>query len=335
MCLYPRRVYLSRFKRTVTVPCGKCIDCARIQQRNLSIRLNEEFNSDSTKIAFFSTFTYSDDNVPFSTYENNNGDEVTSMVLNRRDFQLFLKRLRKYFSDHNFPSFRVFYCGEYGPKTFRPHYHAIFFFSCDFSVYRFRLLLNRFWRFGYTLSKECDKGTSMYVGKYLNASNYDERFNGMPRCFKPFKQSPKHLGFSFLTQNRIDYYVELFKESRYKDIVYTLSTKSGIYRFPLPSPFFKAIFSKDQQDMYFNYNFERYQSKIKSRNEAIKSASIRDRDEYLGFFQGDGYEGEALQYYTRTGTNVQRIFLSEMNEKSNLFYKSSKWLDSNIKKAVI
>ena len=44
------------------------------------------------------------------------------MSLNKREFQLFMKRLRKRFSN-----VRYFMCGEYGDLFKRPHYHAILF----------------------------------------------------------------------------------------------------------------------------------------------------------------------------------------------------------------
>nr|UQB76404.1 replication associated protein [Flumine microvirus 13] len=46
--------------------------------------------------------------------------EVTSLRIS--DVQLWLKRLRK-----RCGSLRVFYCGEYGDTTQRPHYHAVLF----------------------------------------------------------------------------------------------------------------------------------------------------------------------------------------------------------------
>lgn len=50
------------------------------------------------------------------------------MTLNKRDVQLFFKRLRKYHAKQNNRSRVKYYlCGEYGGRTKRPHYHAIIF----------------------------------------------------------------------------------------------------------------------------------------------------------------------------------------------------------------
>jgi len=60
----------------------------------------------------FITLTYNDEHLPaFNT-------------LIKRDFQLFMKRLRK---AHPEKKIRFYHCGEYGDNFGRPHYHAILF----------------------------------------------------------------------------------------------------------------------------------------------------------------------------------------------------------------
>lgn len=50
------------------------------------------------------------------------------MTLNKKDVQLFFKRLRKLNEKKNNPLKISYYlCGEYGGKTCRPHYHIILF----------------------------------------------------------------------------------------------------------------------------------------------------------------------------------------------------------------
>lgn len=60
----------------------------------------------------FLTLTYDDDHLP------------KDRGLDKRHFQLFMKRLRKFVSPKKI---RFFHCGEYGEKTRRPHYHALIF----------------------------------------------------------------------------------------------------------------------------------------------------------------------------------------------------------------
>lgn len=60
----------------------------------------------------FLTLTYSDEHLPAHD------------SLDLRDWQLFMKRLKK---RHGGRQIRFFHCGEYGETTHRPHYHAILF----------------------------------------------------------------------------------------------------------------------------------------------------------------------------------------------------------------
>lgn len=64
------------------------------------------------------------------TYNNSN----TFAIVLRKDIQDFLKRLRTLLDrldgyDNRDKSFRYFICSEYGPETFRPHYHGTLHFN--------------------------------------------------------------------------------------------------------------------------------------------------------------------------------------------------------------
>lgn len=106
-------------------------------------------------------------------------------VLSKRDVQLFLKRLRKYVYKNTRERLRYFIVGEYGPKTYRPHYHLLLFFSSDktyellfpkpkeaFPTYKeWSDSLHSFpcWDYG-----RCDtqlaRDAASYVSSYLNSS---------------------------------------------------------------------------------------------------------------------------------------------------------------------
>ena len=78
-----------------------------------SFRLKEEMRY--AKSAKFITLTYNEEMCPRS--------EEGLMALNKRDLQLFIKRIRK----TNDGKIRYYGIGEYGTKTARPHYHLIIF----------------------------------------------------------------------------------------------------------------------------------------------------------------------------------------------------------------
>lgn len=100
--------------KKLQLPCGKCIGCRLEKSRQWAMRCLDE--SKMHKNNCFITLTYNDDHL----------DSTGS--LNKRDFVLFMKRLRKKYGS----GIRFFHCGEYGEKGLRPHHHACIF-GFDFS----------------------------------------------------------------------------------------------------------------------------------------------------------------------------------------------------------
>lgn len=110
-------------KECIQIPCGKCIGCRLSYARQWADRCMLELQYHDS--AYFVTLTYNDEHVPRSAYgDPETGEAQPVLTLNRRDVQLFLKRLRRACPDD---SIRYFGCAEYGPNTFRPHYHLIIF----------------------------------------------------------------------------------------------------------------------------------------------------------------------------------------------------------------
>jgi len=110
----PRPNGRGSFDRIV-VPCGKCPVCDSNRREEWSIRLLEEYKV--SKGAIFVTLTYNEENVPYGL------NDVQTLV--KTDFQNFIKRIRKKSNG----KIRYYAIGEYGTKTYRPHYHAIIFNS--------------------------------------------------------------------------------------------------------------------------------------------------------------------------------------------------------------
>lgn len=111
----------------------------------------------------FVTLTYDEDHCP------------EDYSLRKRDFQLFMKKLRKEIAPKRV---RFFHCGEYGEEGLRPHYHALLF-GFDFPDRVFYQLsasgsrlytsetLSRIWGMG-----RCDVGdvtfeSAAYVARYV------------------------------------------------------------------------------------------------------------------------------------------------------------------------
>lgn len=95
---------LSYICEGLPVPCGRCVECKKSLQVHWTGRCIAEM--ETCKNAYFLTLTMDDAHVH---------------PVNKRDVQLFMKRLRKYIKC------RYLFVGELGELSNRPHYHAIIF----------------------------------------------------------------------------------------------------------------------------------------------------------------------------------------------------------------
>lgn len=117
---------------SIPVPCGQCLGCKLDYSRSWADRMTLEY--DHTGKAVFLTLTYNDEHLkdPDGVLCSESLD-FEHASLNKRDIQLFMKRLRekfpRLFPAEGYPKAGLrFYCvGEYGPKGHRPHYHLIIF----------------------------------------------------------------------------------------------------------------------------------------------------------------------------------------------------------------
>lgn len=136
--------------------------------------------------------------------------------LNRLDVRLWLKKSRiQYKRDFGkaLPDFTYAFCGEYGAKGSRPHYHMLVFglekAELDYLTSRWEFA------FGYTLSKEVPivnpDGTdarmivSRYVGKYISKGKFDLDSVRAGDCEKGRLCNSIRLGSRF-TDEEVSYY---------------------------------------------------------------------------------------------------------------------------------
>lgn len=137
-----------------TVGCGKCINCLKKTSLEWMFRLQvENSHKAKNKTAHFVTFTYDEWNVPRAP--------SGTLTLNKRDMQLFYKRLRKEVKKTWDHKIKYFYCGEYGGQTKRPHYHAIIFNVPDNLDYQ------KIWSLGNVLPMEVNDSTIAYTTNYM------------------------------------------------------------------------------------------------------------------------------------------------------------------------
>jgi hypothetical protein len=91
--------------------------------------------------------------------------------VNYRGYQLFAKRFRKYLFTKigSYEKISSYVVSEYSPKTFRPHFHILFFFDSDEVAENIRQAVFQSWRFGRVDTQLARDSAGSYVSGYLNS----------------------------------------------------------------------------------------------------------------------------------------------------------------------
>lgn len=181
------------------IPCGQCIGCRLDRAREWSVRCLHEAKLHENNS--FITLTYNDENIP----------EGGTLVY--RDFQLFMKRLRKQVGP-----VRFFMCGEYGEETWRPHYHAILFgyqfpdllywgkSPAGYNIYRSDVL-ESLWTLGNSLVGAVSRESAGYVARYclkkVTGDLAEEHYKGREPEFARMSLKPG-LGADFFLKYQSD-----------------------------------------------------------------------------------------------------------------------------------
>lgn len=141
--------------------CGQCIGCRLEKSRQWAVRCVHEAQLYEQNC--YVTLTYDDEHLP----ENNS--------LQYRDFQLFMKRLRKRYADK---TIRFYMAGEYGEENRRPHFHAALF-NHDFHDKQHHRItsqkhtlytsptLDQLWSNGYSSIGALTFQSAAYIARYI------------------------------------------------------------------------------------------------------------------------------------------------------------------------
>lgn len=165
-CLHPHVIRNKYTGELVSVPCGKCNICLNRARALWVSRLREE--STCHTYTMFLTLTYDDAHLPkvdlstlspesFSdTFEQSYNDSLDFIsyhnncipVVSIKDIQNFFKRLRSkiVYNHGKNKNIRYFCCSEYGPTTFRPHYHLLLWFDAPELVSTIKKYIYESWK---------------------------------------------------------------------------------------------------------------------------------------------------------------------------------------------
>jgi hypothetical protein len=232
----------------VPINCGKCPPCLKRRVDSWVFRLLQE-DRDSCS-GHFVTLTYDPVHLPRS---NNN-----LPTLDKRDLQLFFKRLRKI---TGYGKIRYYAIGEYGTLFRRPHYHAIIF-GCPTPV-----------SYGFAWSPHRDPIGSIDVGSVSGDSiaycaGYLNKGKTVP-CHsrddrqREFSVMSNGLGAGYLSDNIIRYH------KSHLDRLYVVHP--GGRRVAMPKYYRDKIFTEDEkakQREFVLHAMEKRECELKARAES-------------------------------------------------------------------
>ena len=220
------------------VPCGKCINCKSRRASTWSSRLMKEYERSQT--GYFITLTYDTNYVPIT--------DKGFMSLDKRHLQTFFKRLRLWHTDSSLKYYAV---GEYGGKTFRPHYHIILFnANIEFIEKSWSDCVNKkkaiFRKLGAVHYGTLTDASVGYTLKYISKAKRIPLHQNDDRI-PEFSLMSKGIGLNYLTPKQIQWHLEKPSERMY------IPMKDG-KKAPLPRYYKERIYSpemKEQAAMYW------------------------------------------------------------------------------------
>lgn len=188
----------------IELPCSSCIGCKLERSRNMADRCMLE--ADMHDVNCFVTLTFDPKHLPLNR------------SLDHRLFQLFMKRLRKWYGK----PLKFYMCGEYGGRLGRPHYHALLF-GVNFDDKLLATIRNgnklytsnalqKLWPYGFSSIGDVTYKSASYVTRYVlkkqsikNHDHYVDKHTG--ECLKPeYTRCSNGIGKAWLNKYFSDVY---------------------------------------------------------------------------------------------------------------------------------
>lgn len=222
-CDSPYHMRPNGYADYIPLPCGKCPPCKERRTFEWAFRLSVE--AQHSVASHFITLTYDDENI-IRTPNN-------FKTLCKKDVQKFLKRLRYYIDDEY--KIRYYLVGEYGSRTFRPHYHAIITNLRNEHLKYIDLA----WQKGSIHIGEVNTKTIAYTLKYMDKHAVIP-MHGRDDRLKEFSIKSQGIGTSYLTKKNIDWHRRDIENNTY------VITPEG-FRVSLPKYFRDKIYTDSER----------------------------------------------------------------------------------------
>lgn len=268
------------------VPCGKCIGCILDKANDWATRCYCETKGWTNNC--FITLTYNDKNLP----ENEQ--------LRKKDLQDFWKRLRYHYQGKETwvnpqngrieNPIRYFACGEYGPKTKRPHYHACVFNwkPSDLKFYKENHQgdklytskeLTKIWGKGFVIVGNLTYQSACYVARYVSKKIFKQK-----ELYKIANFTKEYTTCSTNGGIGLKYWKENIKKiTNNKGIFIKIKDKVKNKRIP---KYFIRKWKESGDTEYDLYVYETCESGIQNWNKILSKTTLNE-SEYLKMMENN------------------------------------------------
>lgn len=241
-CEHPKKI-ITKDGRVMVVSCGHCLSCivqkahaksnVCAQQEKLSkytFFVTLTYNPQNIPCAY--PVYLIDDAQPsrkqyIELYDEETGELLGSCyyphkkckaIINRTDdkklhyarytdLQKFIKRLRRRIEtskkSYNNEKIKYYAVSEYGPKTYRPHFHILLYFDCPELSQDLAALVRSCWTYGYSYTTLSQGHVTSYVASYVNS------YVALPSILQTSSTQPKSSHSSCLA---LPFFTKEFKE---------------------------------------------------------------------------------------------------------------------------
>lgn len=291
MCFFPMYNKIpygdDRSKCLEFFECGHCPECLRKRSNRLALR--DFFECKDHAYNCMVCLTY--DTAVYDKTGRKIGEKLppSDLRVNKRDVQLFIKRLRKHFSGQKI-KYRA--SAEYGPHTGRPHYHVLLF-GVRFSDYR--------------VYKKSKRGNQIYTSPTLTKlwshgiATIDNLSLNMASSFYASKYTAKD-------QRKTDTFMLCSQGIGLSSMITEFNGKSywaANKEFPIPREVWQRILSAryDKLSHEFDYRY-------KNRCDCTRAEFERNRHQRARYrrLRDDDYQYQQyLAYWRKKGENFDIV----------------------------
>lgn len=282
-CLFPVNIPNPKYGKVVGafqyIPgrCGKCANCLKERADAWVFKLSQQAKAEDCQVHYFVTLTYSDEALLEPGLGRITKNGYQNLV--KRDFQLFMKKLRGYYRKCKGMKIRYYAVGEYGFQYERPHFHAIIF-NADQSA------IEKAWEHGWAQVEIPKHGNDSmaYVAKYMTKGKMIPKHENDDR--EPeFQLFSKGLGSNYITPEIVRWHNADPLNRNYIPL-------EGGYGMTIPQWFRKHLFSEEVLNKISNHNSMDWTIKEKERERRY----LHNHGDFENYYK-DNHESRMACHY--------------------------------------